>query len=142
MHGPAARLVIGGVAVAVIVLAVVLWPRQKPAPQVASSPPTDITPVPTLPPGAMQCRVVYPEVTTPFNAGARGTPMTSCGFVEQVRRAYAEQAKISSRVSQLSVISPSTRMEYNLACFDIDHDVNPFATCTGGQGAIIYLYNK
>ncbi len=52
-----------------------------------SKPAAEPKQVPGLPPGATQCDRVLPEEVNPFNAGARGTPMTSCPFVEQVRRA-------------------------------------------------------
>ena len=42
--------------------------------------------VPDLPLGAMACKKLYNDIQIPFDAGARGTPTTSCPFVEQVRR--------------------------------------------------------
>jgi len=138
MHRWTARLLVAAVAVVVIVLAVVMWPEPTAGEQaMASSPATDITPVPNLPPGAMKCPVVYSDVTRPFNAGARGTPMTTCSFVEQVRKAFATSPAGSPDGAQFSVISPTTRKWYKVACFPS----GDYTTCTGGQGAVIYLYN-
>ncbi|HEY7051873.1 MAG TPA: hypothetical protein VH496_07020 [Mycobacterium sp.] len=136
MSHSVARLLVGATAVIVIVLAAVMWPHPKPGAQASPSPPpTQLTPVANLPQGAMECPVVYPEVKTPFDAGARGTPMTTCGFVEQVRRVYG---LTMARPAQLSVVSPATRKWYNLTCFQTDD----YVTCTGGQGAVVYLYNR
>ena len=87
-----------------------------------------------LPPGAAKCPVVYTGLPGRFDAGARGTPMTSCPFVEQVRRAYA-----MSPTSQLTVVSPTTRRPYEMQCTPAEND--NYVTCTGGQDAIIYLYH-
>lgn len=91
-----------------------------------------------LPPGAAECQPIYKDVHVPFNAGARGTPMTSCAFVEQVRRAYWQQNPPSPGTVHLRVPSPVTEKWYNLTCVaKVD-----YATCTGGAAAIIYLYNR
>ena len=137
---PAARLLLGGFTVLVIVVAVLMWPQATgDAPSSsAAQPPVTVTSVPGLPAGAAACDTLYAEVTTPFNAGARGTPMTSCGFVEQVRRAYPTRTLTAAGTSQLRVTSPSTQKSYDLVCFEVDR----YATCTGGQGAVIYLYNQ
>lgn len=136
---PAARLLVAVLAVVVIVLAVVMWPQPKAREQaVAASPSADITPVPALPPGAMACQVVYPDVVRPFNKGARGTPMTTCSFVEQVRKAFATSAAAPTGITQFAVVSPSTRKWYKVACFPS----GDYTTCTGGQGAVIYLYSR
>ena len=113
--------------VIIIALAVAFLLRPAPAatpmPQVAG-----------LPPGAAKCDPVYRDLPGPFNAGARGTPMTSCFFVEQVRRAY-----VMSPMSQLRVVSPTTRKPYDLQCTPAENE--DYVTCTGGQDAIIYLYH-
>ena len=102
------------------------------------SPPRVLAQVPGLPPGAAPCPQVYKDIHTPFNAGARGTPMTSCPFVEQVRGAYAAQSSTSSPVVQLSVISPATEKWYDLTCIA----TGSYTTCAGGAAAVIYLYNQ
>jgi hypothetical protein len=135
-----ARLVLAGCAVLVIVIAIVMWPHPRPASKTATPlVPVTITPVPSLPRGAAACPVLYRDVTTPFDAGASGTPMTSCGFVEEVRRAYATtRAPTSPTAAQVTAASPSTHKLYKLVCFE----TAGYATCTGGQGAVIYLYNQ
>ena len=91
-----------------------------------------------LPPGATACQQVYPDLLVPFNAGARGTPTTSCPFVEQVRREYSKQSARSSGTIPLSVVSPSTEKQYQLACVT----AGSYVTCAGGAAAVIYLYNQ
>jgi hypothetical protein len=91
-----------------------------------------------LPPGATACPPVYRDLLTPFNSGARGTPTTSCPFVEQVRREYARQSWPSSGTIPLNVVSPATEKQYQLACVT----AGSYVTCAGGAAAVIYLYNK
>jgi hypothetical protein len=92
-----------------------------------------------LPPGAAPCRLIYTEITTPFNAGARGTPLTSCPFVEQVRRtAHTAHLSASSPPTQLRVVSPTTRKQYEMQCTS----GGSYVTCTGGEDAIVYLYTS
>jgi hypothetical protein len=91
-----------------------------------------------LPPGAAACRPIYTEIKAPFNAGARGTPLTSCAFVEQVRRtAQTAHLSASSPPTQLRVVSPTTRKQYEMQCTSGGR----YVTCTGGEDAIVYLYN-
>jgi hypothetical protein len=103
------------------------------SPQIAPSLPQ----VPGLPPGAASCRLVYTQITAPFNAGARGTPLTSCAFVEQVRRAAdTGHLSTSSPPTQLPVVSPTSRKWYEMQCTS----AGSYVTCTGGEDAIVYLY--
>ncbi len=91
-----------------------------------------------LPPGAATCRVIYPEIKEPFNAAAKGTPLTSCPFAEQVRRtAQAEHFSARSPSAQLKVVSPVSRKWYEMQCTS----AGSYATCTGGEDAVVYLYN-
>lgn len=90
-----------------------------------------------LPPGADGCDRIYANLPGPFNAGARGTPATSCAFVEEVRKEYSAHGSPAAGPVQLSVVSPSTSRWYKLACLS-SHD---YVTCTGGAAAVIYLYN-
>lgn len=109
------------------------------ASQGATPPPTPtviLTQVPGLPPSAT-CPVVYKDVATPFSAGARGTPMTSCPFVEQVRRAYSLQNPKGTGTQTVRAVSPTTHKEYGMICTA----QGAYATCVGGQGAIVYLYH-
>jgi hypothetical protein len=89
-----------------------------------------------LPAGATDCPPVYPHVLAPYNRGARGTPATSCPFVEEVRMTYAKQPP-SAGPRQLRVPSPATYKWYDLVCAP----TGSFVTCTGGVAAVIYLYN-
>ena len=97
----------------------------------------DLTQVVGLPPGATTCPRLFDNVVAPFNTGARGTPMTSCPFVEQVRREYAQRAAPLSGPQQMRVASPSTGEWYDLVCTPTGEPV----TCSGGVVAVIYLYN-
>lgn len=105
-------------------------------PQATPHPP--LNQVNGLPKGATECPPVYPHLLLPFNAGARGTPTTSCAFVEQVRMEYAKQNTTASGSATLNVVSPATEMQYQLAC----QTTGSYATCAGGAAAVIYLYNK
>jgi len=104
----------------------------------ANAPPasSDGEPVPGLPPGALNCTSVQTD-TGPFNSGARGTPATSCEFVQQVSMAYSKHPSTPGP-DLLTVLSPATSKSYHLVCLRIDG----YATCTGGAAAVIYLYNK
>ena len=90
-----------------------------------------------LPRGAVACKPIQTDVRIPFNAGARGTPATSCAFVEQVRKEYSVHSTPTASPTELRVISPATSKWYQLACFNS----GTYVTCTGGAAAVIYLYN-
>ena len=91
-----------------------------------------------LPPGTAVCRLIYPEIKAPFNVGARGTPLTTCSFVEQVRwTASADRLSLSSPPTQLRVVSPMTRKPYEMQCIS----AGSYVTCTGGEDAVVYLYS-
>jgi hypothetical protein len=134
----ASRVTLVGIFALVIVLAIVLWPDS--ASDTSGAPVTvaKFESVRGLPAGSATCDSVYPDIKLPFSAGARGTPMTSCRFVEETRRAYATKGSAASQTSQLTVVSPATRKSYTVVCFP----TGEYVTCSGGQGAIIYLYNK
>jgi hypothetical protein len=103
-----------------------------------STQPGSLAQVPGLPPGATACPRVYGDLLTPFNSGARGTPTTSCPFVEQVRMKYAKVIPPVPEPLQLTVVSPSTEKLYELACITAGN----YVTCAGGAAAVIYLYNQ
>lgn len=134
-----------GAAAATIVVAVIavggffgvkaLLPQPS-RPTTAQSAPRTIKQVAGLPPGAAQCPRIETDVPGPFNAGARGTPTTSCAFVEQVRKQYSAQGSPVSRPVQLSIFSPATSKWYDLVCLSL----GDYVTCTGGAAAVIYLY--
>jgi hypothetical protein len=89
-----------------------------------------------LPAGATDCPPVYSHLLVPFNRGAKGTPATSCGFVEQARMAYAKQPPATG-ARQMRVPSPATYKWYDLVCTP----TGSYVTCTGGAAAIMYFYN-
>jgi hypothetical protein len=124
---------LAGLNVAVIASAAMLLALRSP--HVASS----LTQVgDPLPPGAASCHPIYPEITAPFGAGARGTPLTSCAFVEQVRwTAKADHLSTSSPPTQLRVVSPTSRKQYEMQCISAES----YLTCTGGEDAVVYLYS-
>lgn len=107
----------------------------------ATAPPASASgigePVPLyLPRGAAGCEPNQTDVR-PFNAGARGTPATTCEFVEGVRMAYSKHTPTPGP-DLLTVLSPATSKSYHLVCLSMGR----YATCTGGAAAVIYLYNK
>jgi hypothetical protein len=104
----------------------------------SASTPDSLRQVQGLPRGAAPCDRIQTDVVVPFNAGARGTPATSCEFVEQVRKAYSAQTTPMSSPTQLSAVSPTTSRWYQLACLNS----GTYVTCTGGSAAVIYLYNR
>jgi hypothetical protein len=110
-----------------------------PSRQTASqSTPSATEHVPEYLPPAESCPRIHPDVPGPFNAGARGTPATSCAFVEQVLKEYAAQSSPSPGPVHLKVLSPATRKWYDLACLSS----GDYVTCTGGAAAVIYLYHS
>jgi hypothetical protein len=128
------RVLLAVVNVAVVVSAVA-WCVARPAVPTAS--PLSQVGDP-LPPGAAKCRVIYQEIKEPFNAAARGTPLTSCPFAEQVRRtAHADGFSVKSPSTRLRVVSPTNRKWYEMQCISAER----YATCTGGNDAVVYLFN-
>ncbi len=93
--------------------------------------------VPGLPAGATECPLVYKDLQGTFDRGAKGTPATSCGFVEQTRMTYDTQPR-SAGPQQLRVISPATYKWYDLMC----SPTGSYVTCTGGAAVVIYLYEQ
>ncbi len=102
------------------------------------STPSSIKQVPGLPPGANACQPIETNLPGPFNAGAQGTPVTSCAFVEQVRKQYSARSSPTSETVRLSIFSPVTSKWYDLACVSTGH----YVTCTGGAAAVVYLYTS
>ena len=93
--------------------------------------------VPNLPRGASSCTPIQADVQGQFDLGARGTPATSCPFVEQVRKAYGQNSPTPAPM-ELIVVSPTTSKSYKLACLSS----TTYVTCTGGAAAVVYLYNR
>jgi hypothetical protein len=125
------------VAVAAMVLLLTRSGAMPPGPAPPAIVDAHLEQVPGLPSGATDCPRVYPHLLTPYNQGARGTPATSCGFVEQTRMSYAKQPPAPGPV-QIRVASPATYKWYDLVCAH----TSTYVTCTGAVAAVIYLYNS
>ncbi|RJO75327.1 serine/threonine protein kinase [Nocardia panacis] len=102
--------------------------RPPPAPA-----PPPVTSAPPLPTDAQPCTQVYPA-TGRFTASAIGTPVTSCRFAEEVRKAYAAAA---SGPGQVTVVahSPVRDQDYEMTC-----QGDRVVVCRGGENAVVYLY--
>jgi hypothetical protein len=143
VRGNRTRVVVGLGVVLVLVAAgagVLLLTRADAASASATPPPpadAHLTQVPGLPAGATECKPVYPNVQKPYDRGARGTPETSCPFVEQVRQAYDELPP-GAGARRMRVPSPYTYKWYDLECTP----TGSYVTCTGGAAAIMYLYGS
>lgn len=111
-----------------------VWPRKPPQ----TTPAHTLAHIEGLPAGATQCDRVYKDLLVPFNASARGTPMTSCPFAEQVRREYSRHSATKSGTVPLKVVSPTTELQYDVTCLA----TGVYATCSGGAAAVIYLYDR
>ncbi len=69
--------------------------------------------------------------------GARvgvGTTSTTCGFAEQVRKAYVNGGGDGSKTS-IRAKSPATGKTYTMSCSGAT-----VTRCTGGRNAVVYLY--
>jgi hypothetical protein len=132
MRGSRAGVLVG--------LGVVLAGCGTPAAETPSPVATDIPRVDGLPSGAVACPQLYSDPAAPYHLGARGTPQTSCGFVEQVRREYTSRraAQPGDGPVQLRAVSPATGKWYDLVCMPTGSSV----TCSGGVSALIYLYDR
>ncbi len=91
----------------------------------------------TLPAGATNCTNGQP-VSGSYTQSATGSAVTSCGFAEAVRKAYAESAATNVSRSSRSVVatSPVTGRTYTMNCVADGQLV----TCTGGENAVVYVY--
>ncbi|MEV6340758.1 protein kinase [Nocardia vinacea] len=100
-----------------------------------SGQPTTTTMPAHLPAGAKPCAQLYPALGR-FTSSAIGTTVTSCAFAEEVRKAYANGG--DSTITDRSVMahSPIKNRDYKMNCTAGDQ----FATCSGGENAIVYVY--
>jgi serine/threonine-protein kinase len=90
-----------------------------------------------LPAGATNCTNGQP-ISGSFTQSATGSSVTSCGFAEAVRKAYAESAATNVSRSSRSVVatSPVTGRTYTMNCVADGQLV----TCSGGENAVVYVY--
>ena|GEM_PF-1318000 len=92
----------------------------------------------TPPADATVCRSTASIPDSPITKSASGSSGTTCGFAEAVRKAYAAAATESGSATPSSVVavSPATGHSYTLSC----EATGRLITCTGGEGALVYLY--
>jgi hypothetical protein len=94
----------------------------------------------STPPAALPSRAqVCPSASGSsggFAQSATGNSDTSCPFAEQVRLAYAASGSPSPVPRQIAAVSPTTNRSYSMSCAANGRLV----TCTGGDGAVVYLY--
>ncbi|WP_433710845.1 protein kinase domain-containing protein [Nocardia sp. CA-084685] len=123
---------IGVVLVIVAIGGIVGWQVRNSAEH--SGQPTTTMPA-HLPAGAKPCAQLYPALGR-FTSSAIGTTVTSCAFAEEVRKAYANGG--DSAITDRSVMahSPINNRDYKMNCTAGDQ----FATCSGGENAIVYVY--
>ncbi len=88
-----------------------------------------------LPAGAKPCTQPYPAFGR-FTSSAIGTTVTSCAFAEGVRKACAEGGDSTITDRSIMAHSPIDNRDYRMNCTAGDQ----FATCSGGQNAIVYVY--
>lgn len=92
----------------------------------------------TLPADARPC----PQTgsgTGRLGKAATGTSVTSCGFAEEVRKAYQESAgAVATDGTPVTVeaVSPVTGRSYTMTCTAEKRLV----TCSGGENAVVYVY--
>jgi hypothetical protein len=95
---------------------------------------------PSTPPAALpRDAQVCPTATGSsggFTQSATGNSDTSCPFAEQVRLVYGASGSPSSVPRQIAAVSPTTNRSYTLSCAANGRLV----TCTGGDGAVVYIY--
>ncbi|WP_433732866.1 protein kinase domain-containing protein [Nocardia sp. CA-129566] len=88
-----------------------------------------------LPAGAKPCAQLYPALGR-FTSSAIGTTVTSCAFAEEVRKAYASSGDTTITDRSIVAHSPISNRDYTMNCTAGDQ----FATCSGGENAIVYVY--
>ncbi|MFI7666579.1 protein kinase [Nocardia sp. NPDC049526] len=124
---------IGAVLVVLAIGGIVGWQMHNASEH--SGRPTTTTMPAHLPAGAKPCAQLYPALGR-FTSSAIGTTVTSCAFAEEVRKAYANGG--DSTITDRSVMahSPINNRDYKMNCTAGDQ----FATCSGGENAIVYVY--
>ncbi|WP_334025491.1 serine/threonine-protein kinase [Nocardia terpenica] len=87
------------------------------------------------PPGATACQNTG-AAQGKYAHAATGTSVTSCGFAEAVRAAYAQAASAGSQPATVTAVSPVTGRSYTMNCTTSGRVV----TCSGGENAVVYVY--
>ncbi|MFI5779265.1 protein kinase [Nocardia sp. NPDC051570] len=96
----------------------------------------------TLPVGASACPAT--SATGRFAKSATGSDVTTCGFAEAVRKAYAKalepqtatEAAGSNGPASVVAVSPATGRSYTMNCTA----TGQLVTCSGGENAVVYVY--
>lgn len=117
-------------------------PATSSAPATTAAPTTTGTPA-NLPVGATPCSQTSTTQGS-FAKTATGSSVTSCGFAEAVRKAYAQAAESHGATSaataeastSIIAVSPVTGRSYPMTCTSSGKVV----TCTGGDNAVVYVY--
>ncbi|WP_207905555.1 protein kinase domain-containing protein [Nocardia alba] len=100
-------------------------------PRATTAAPTTSAGAVTLPAGAQPCE--SDSATGSYSKVAVGSTVTSCGFAEAVRQAYAGGG---SGARSVVAASPVTGRTYTMTCAP----EGKLVTCTGGENAVVYVY--
>ncbi|MFE6920785.1 protein kinase [Nocardia sp. NPDC057663] len=103
------------------------------APRATTAAPTTSAGPVTLPAGAQPCE--SGSASGAFGKVAVGSTVTSCGFAEAVRAAYASGGSGTGSRSVVAT-SPVTGRTYTMDCTP----EGKLVTCTGGENAVVYVY--
>ncbi|MGW6421127.1 protein kinase domain-containing protein [Nocardia sp. NPDC055053] len=103
------------------------------APRATTAAPTTSAGPVTLPAGAQPCE--SGSASGAFGKVAVGSTVTSCGFAEAVRAAYASGGSGTGPRSVVAA-SPVTGRTYTMNCVP----EGKLVTCTGGENAVVYVY--
>ncbi|WP_432420331.1 protein kinase domain-containing protein [Nocardia neocaledoniensis] len=103
------------------------------APRATTAAPTTSAGPVTLPAGAQPCE--SGAAGGAFGKAAIGSTVTSCGFAEAVRAAYASGGTAAGPRSVVAT-SPVTGRTYTMNCTP----EGKLVTCTGGENAVVYVY--
>ncbi|WP_299575649.1 hypothetical protein [uncultured Williamsia sp.] len=116
----------------------------SPAPSSAPSSSASTTSTPTSAPratvagapnGSTPCPVIYPPYQL-YRASSVGSSVTTCGFAERVRKAYADSGRPGQLPRPVVATSPETGQRIRMMCAARSDIV----TCTGGDDAVVYIY--
>lgn len=108
-------------------------PAATTAPRATTAAPTTSAGPVTLPAGAQPCE--SGSASGAFGKAAVGSTVTSCGFAEAVRAAYASGGSGTGPRSVVAA-SPVTGRTYTMNCVP----EGKLVTCTGGENAVVYVY--
>ena len=87
------------------------------------------------PSGSRPCPVIYPPYQL-YRASSVGSSVTTCGFAERVRKAYADSGRPGQLPRAVVATSPETGERIRMMCAARSDIV----TCTGGDDAVVYIY--